>query len=108
VTIGFTPDSNEFAVGGSDALNRFAELAGQYPRTRVRVIGYSDATGNESYNIRLSAFRAQVVKSYLLGQGIDAGRIDTEGKGSADPVATNDTAEGRQANRRVEVSLETP
>ena len=67
--------------------------------------GYSDNAGSGTYNKKLSAFRANIVKSYLVGQGITPSRINTVGMGEKDPIKSNRTAEGRRANRRVEVEL---
>jgi general secretion pathway protein A len=67
--------------------------------------GYSDNAGSGTYNKKLSAFRANIVKSYLVGQGISPTRIKSVGMGQEDPVKPNRTAEGRRANRRVEVEL---
>ncbi|MCP4366604.1 MAG: OmpA family protein, partial [Deltaproteobacteria bacterium] len=55
--------------------------------------------------VNVSRFRANIVKSYLLGKGVDSSRIEAEGLGSANPVATNKTAAGRKANRRVEIEF---
>jgi OOP family OmpA-OmpF porin len=67
--------------------------------------GYTDSVGREDYNKKLSLRRAEAVKAYLVSKGIDASRIFTEGKGSANPVADNKTASGRAKNRRVEIEV---
>jgi len=69
----------------------------------LAVVGHTDSTGNENLNMRLSLRRAKSVKSYLVKQGVDAGRITTMGKGSANPIADNETKAGRALNRRVEI-----
>ncbi len=71
----------------------------------VIVEGHTDNIGSKAYNISLSEKRAESVKNYLVSQGIDGGRISTDGLGFDFPVATNDTNEGRQQNRRVEIIL---
>jgi OOP family OmpA-OmpF porin len=78
----------------------------QDPELGAWVIGYTDSTGSDAANQRMSEQRAQAVKDYLVQRhGIDARRITTEGRGPADPVASNDTAAGRQQNRRAVVIL---
>jgi OOP family OmpA-OmpF porin len=69
----------------------------------VAVEGYSDAKGSEIYNQKLSLRRARAVRDYLVGLGVDDGRILVVGKGASHPIATNATPEGRAQNRRVEL-----
>ncbi|MFO8086855.1 MAG: OmpA family protein [Bacteroidales bacterium] len=71
----------------------------------VEISGHTDNTGNNEHNLRLSEQRARKVKQYLTGRGIDPARIKTKGYGESDPVATNETEEGRQKNRRTEVRI---
>jgi OOP family OmpA-OmpF porin len=71
----------------------------------VIAVGHTDAQGNEEYNQKLSVKRADAVKSYLAGKGIDAARIYTEGKGKGQPVADNKSEAGRAKNRRVEIEV---
>ena len=88
------------------ARERLAKVAGiliAYPDMRVEVDGYTDSTGNPPFNERLSQERAASVQSYLTQQGVPAGSISIHGFGEANPVASNDTAQGRQQNRRVEL-----
>lgn len=68
-------------------------------------MGHTDSVGPEEYNQRLSVRRAESVKAHLVGQGIEANRIYTEGKGESQPVADNSTKEGRAKNRRVEIEV---
>lgn len=70
---------------------------------RVTISGYTDAIGTESYNQGLSFRRAESVKDFLVQSGVSASRLEAEGRGEADPVASNDTADGRRRNRRVEL-----
>ena len=74
----------------------------------MAIEGYTDSVGSEEYNQGLSQRRAESVESYLTGQGIDAARLSASGKGESDPVAGNDSAAGRQQNRRVEVIISAP
>jgi len=71
----------------------------------VIAVGHTDSMGSDAYNQRLSLARAESVKAYLVNQGIAAGRVRTEGRGESQPIASNDTAEGRAKNRRVEITV---
>jgi outer membrane protein OmpA-like peptidoglycan-associated protein len=82
-----------------------SSLLSLYDWIKINISGHTDSIGNYSYNKRLSEFRANVVKSYFLGQGIDPKRIAAVGIRPDKPVADNDTQEGRMANRRVEIQL---
>ena len=87
-------------------LDEVALRMRQDPELDAHVIGYTDSTGSADANQRLSVQRADAVKQYIVSRhGIDASRITTEGAGSADPVASNDTEEGRRQNRRAVVIL---
>lgn len=105
VIIYFKHNSNELTDAAFQALYQIAEYMIRNPETKITVIGYTDASGNESYNMNVSRFRANIVKSYLLGKGVDSSKIESAGLGSANPVATNETAEGRRVNRRVEIEF---
>jgi outer membrane protein OmpA-like peptidoglycan-associated protein len=84
-------------------LDEAAETLRSSPNTRVNVNGYCDAIGSEQYNMRLSQRRAEAVVTYLQGKGIAADRLVPQGFGKTNFVASNDTAEGRAQNRRVEL-----
>jgi OOP family OmpA-OmpF porin len=71
----------------------------------VIAVGHTDSVGTDAYNQRLSVRRAEAVKSYLVGKGVEKNRVYTEGKGEKQPVADNKTAEGRAKNRRVEIEV---
>jgi outer membrane protein OmpA-like peptidoglycan-associated protein len=72
----------------------------------VKVSGYTDARASDAHNLALSEHRAQTVARYLSEHGLKARSYEVHGYGKADPVATNETAEGRAQNRRVEISLD--
>jgi len=104
------PSDISFAVGRSDiqsnfapVLDRFAEGLRNNPNTDVRIIGHTDNTGSDAVNNPLSLDRAASTRNYLTGRGIDGRRISIEGMGERQPIATNDTADGRSRNRRVEI-----
>lgn len=83
-------------------LNRAVALMKANPNMRVEIAGFTDAQGTDSYNKDLSQRRANAVRDYLVKQGVDAVRLTAVGYGEANPVATNDTEDGRSENRRVE------
>ncbi|MPW43676.1 hypothetical protein D7V21_08380 [Acinetobacter guerrae] len=86
-------------------LNKVAQTLAEDNKSAILVTGYTDSTGNDSINIPLSQARAQSVANYLSGQGVSSARINAQGYGSANPIASNATAEGREQNRRVEISI---
>ncbi len=101
-----------FAVGKSDLqgeartnLTNLAGILNKYPDTSILIEGHTDATGSDESNLTLSRNRAQSVANYLESQQVAVTRFTIMGYGEAQPVATNDTAEGRQANRRVELAI---
>ncbi len=90
---------------GRQVLDQVADQAAALDLETLIAVGYTDSTGPAAYNVKLSDRRAASVKDYLVSKGIPADRIYTEGKGEADPIATNATREGRALNRRVEIEL---
>lgn len=101
----FMYNSNEMSNEAYATLDRAAEVLARNPELRVTVRGFTDNVGSANYNTWLSRFRAQIVKSYLVGKGVDDSRIEAIGMGPVDPVASNETPEGRGANRRVELEF---
>ena len=93
---------------GSAAVGQLATFMKNNPDRNIAVIGYTDSTGSQKINAKLSNERAAAVKTELVKQGIPADRIAASGRGPANPVASNDTAQGRQLNRRVVVDISTP
>ena len=83
-----------------------AKYRGNAALVSISIVGHTDSVGSDAYNQDLSERRAAAVRDYLVSQGIDAAKISASGKGESSPIATNDTAEGRQQNRRVDVSAE--
>lgn len=86
-------------------LNKVAQTLTEDNKSVILVTGYTDSTGNDSINLPLSQARAQSVKSYLMNQGLSSGRINAEGQGASNPIASNSTPAGREQNRRVEISI---
>ena len=79
-----------------------------FGKTTMQVEGYTDNTGTDATNLKLSDDRAKAVREFLESQGITSNRLTSTGKGPADPVAPNDTPEGRSKNRRVEIVSSEP
>ncbi|MGB3211472.1 MAG: AAA family ATPase [Desulforhopalus sp.] len=105
LVIRFKYDSNIFSVSDIERMKNFARRVQAYPGTTINVAGYTDASGDIGYNKRLSEFRANMVKSFLMGQNLPPEQIKAQGYGRENPVARNDTAEGRILNRRVEITV---
>ena len=101
----FAHDSADLNPAFFDVLNSVAKVLDKYEKTVVEVAGHTDSTGTEEYNQRLSERRADSVARFLESQGVMSQRIITVGMGESRPVADNSTAAGRQANRRVELTL---
>lgn len=101
----FATGSATLLPGAEDQLRPLADYLYDNPKVQVRIDGYTDAVGSDASNLTLSRNRAQAVATALTTMDIAAGRFHSEGHGKADPVASNDTADGRQLNRRVEVTL---
>lgn len=86
-------------------LDKLVTVFNQYPDTDIVIYGYTDSTGPADFNLKLSLDRANSVKNYLTGKGLLASRFSVQGMGIADPIATNDTPDGRSKNRRVEFAI---
>jgi outer membrane protein OmpA-like peptidoglycan-associated protein len=86
-------------------LDQVADVLRQYNQTYVDVYGHTDSTGSDSYNLDLSQRRASAVADYLTMRGVQSARLGTRGFGESQPIASNDTEEGKAANRRVEIKL---
>jgi len=104
----FSSGRADLKVGATNNLNRLVAFLNNYPDRTVVIEGYTDNIGGDDYNLGLSQRRADSVKSYLTGQGIASMRLTSTGKGLSNPIAGNDSASGRQQNRRVEVIIDNP
>jgi OmpA-OmpF porin, OOP family len=99
----FETDSSVIREESKPILQAVADIMKNHPEIeKVRVEGYTDNTGTAAHNLTLSRDRAKSVKDYLVRQGVDAKRLETEGYGETKPVADNNTNEGRYQNRRVD------
>ncbi|MGC3987115.1 MAG: OmpA family protein [Pseudorhodoferax sp.] len=95
----------ELKAGAFVTLDRLAQFMRDNPERMLAIEGHTDSTGSEALNLALSQRRAESVRAALVARGVDGGRITAKGLGKAVPVAGNDTAEGRQRNRRVEIVI---
>jgi len=102
-----TFETAKFAINSNfyQTLDGVTRVLAKFPDTQLMVGGHADSTGGVQFNQTLSANRALSVANYLQSQGIDNGRLMSRGFGSELPLASNDTAQGRQANRRVELDI---
>ncbi len=101
----FDFDKAVLKPAGKAALDALVADASKVNVETIIAVGHTDASGSDRYNQGLSVRRVEAVKAYLVSQGVAADRIKTEGKGEAQPVASNQTREGRAQNRRVEVEV---
>ncbi|WP_305882300.1 OmpA family protein [Desulfomicrobium sp. ZS1] len=101
----FAVDSDVVLPGLYTEIERIAQILVKYPQTTIVVEGHTDSTGSDAYNQGLSERRAWSVQRLLVERGVNPSRITAMGYGESRPVATNDTPEGRQMNRRVEIRV---
>ncbi len=94
------------AAYASGEIDRVAQILNRYPDTTIKVVGYTDSTGSESYNQQLSEQRANSVKNALVVKNVQTARISALGMGESNPIADNTTEGGRQLNRRVAIIIE--
>ncbi len=102
-SVHFDTDKATLTTEGQATLTKAADYMKQHPTSRIRVQGYTDATGSDPHNDTLSAQRAATVKQFLVNQGVEPARLTGEGFGPEKPVATNTTESGKADNRRVEL-----
>ncbi|MDR1170398.1 MAG: OmpA family protein [Prevotellaceae bacterium] len=101
----FATNSSSLSNASKMSLSKFAESLKTHTDTNVEIFGHTDITGSDAVNIPLSQQRAASVQSYLIAQGVGSNRLISYGKGSYEPVASNDTSTGRAQNRRVEIYI---
>lgn len=103
--ITFAVNSADISAGFYSVLDSVALVLNEFDKTLVEVAGHTDSTGSDAYNQQLSERRASSVASYLMSREVLGDRLMTVGAGRNRPVASNETAEGRQLNRRVEITI---
>lgn len=106
--ISFDSGSYQIKSNLRPVLDRFAVTLNQNPVTTVRIIGHTDNRGTDAINNPLSVNRADATRDYLVTRGVQLNRIAIDGRGSREPIASNNTAEGRAMNRRVEIFVAEP
>jgi outer membrane protein OmpA-like peptidoglycan-associated protein len=107
LNVEFDFDKSDVKAKYHDVIGKVAEFMKEYPTTTTVIEGHTDNRGKYEYNIKLSERRADSVRNYLIEKfGIESSRLSTKGYGYTKPVASNDTAEGRQRNRRIDAMIE--
>ena len=101
----FATNSSDLSPAFFNVLNSVGKVLAEFEQTVVEVAGHTDSTGSDAYNQSLSERRANAVSTYLTSQGVIGQRLITLGMGEARPVADNSSESGRQANRRVEITM---
>lgn len=101
----FALNSSELSEASKKEISKLAEILQKYEDTNVMFAGYTDSSGSDDYNLKLSEERATSVAEYAAFTGVDATRMTITGYGETEPVSSNETAEGRAENRRVEIAI---
>lgn len=91
------PNTHSYSI-----LDELTQICIEHPELKIRIDGYTDSVGSETYNLKLSKERADYVMKYLISKGVPAEQLTTKGFGESDPIADNSTKEGRAKNRRIE------
>jgi len=101
----FTTNSSTLEPQAKTNISKLAVILNKYPDTNILVTGHTDSDGTEQYNQTLSEQRAKSVSDYTMGQGVNSSRLSIIGLGESEPVTTNETVDGKQLNRRVEIAI---
>lgn len=104
-SIRFETNKSTLTAAAKSNLEKLVPVFKSYADTDIVIYGYTDSTGSVEYNLTLSEQRAATVKVYLASKGLNVNRFQTKGLGIEEPIATNDTPEGRGQNRRVEFAI---
>ncbi|WP_321495868.1 AAA family ATPase [uncultured Desulfobacter sp.] len=105
ITVRFKYDANDLTEEGLEKLQAFSKPLVAHMDSKILITGYTDDLGSDNYNLKLSEFRANIVKSFLLGLGVKNDQMRVQGKGGQDPIESNETVWGRMMNRRVEIEV---
>jgi OOP family OmpA-OmpF porin len=103
--IKFENNSDKLTPASEELMQTYADFLKAHTNYSAEIIGHTDSRGSKSYNQKLSQKRAEAVVADLVARGVDAKQLSSKGEGELNPIATNDTEEGRQANRRIEAKL---
>lgn len=101
----FDPNSAELAPRAQPRMEELADVLKTNDQTQLLILGHTDSVGPAQYNKLLSEMRAQSIADYLIDNGVARGRLEVRGIGEAEPVATNETMEGRRQNNRIEIAV---
>lgn len=101
----FATNKSNINQASQETLDKLASIFTEYDDTNILVVGHTDSTGNDDYNMQLSKERANSVSNYLMNKGVSSERITTEWFGETQPIYDNTTAEGRSKNRRVNIAI---
>jgi outer membrane protein OmpA-like peptidoglycan-associated protein len=104
-SVRFDTNKSTLTANAKANLDKLVPVFNEYSQTNIQIYGYTDSSGKPEYNLTLSQQRADAVKNYLAAKGISVSRFNITGMGIADPIATNDTPEGKSQNRRVEFAI---
>lgn len=104
-SITFDTNNDVMKTSANAVLDSVATVAKEYDKTKLQIIGHTDSTGNDKINIPLSERRARTVANYLAMRGVAGSRLYATGVGASQPIASNQTEEGKAQNRRVEIYL---
>lgn len=105
ITINFAHDSNKIPDEKKEAVKKLSDFLKENPSYSIAIIGHTDSDGSNVYNLKLSKKRAEALKSALYDLGIDESRMRASGEGESSPIASNETQEGRDKNRRLELKF---
>jgi outer membrane protein OmpA-like peptidoglycan-associated protein len=101
----FNTDKSTLTTTAKANLDKLVPVFKEYPDTNIMIYGYTDITGTPAHNLKLSGERAASVRKYLISKGLVSSRFSVTGLGIADPIASNETVDGRSQNRRVEFAI---
>lgn len=101
----FDVNKSDIKPGAQQTFAKIATIVGDYNQTILHVVGHADSDGADDYNLALSQRRSSAVANLMVGQGVDPARMRTEGRGEREPIASNETSEGKRRNRRVDIVI---